>query len=131
MTGDLPATRGGAWSRLRQLFTHNQQQIEAIELFEGTREAGAQPLAVCRVGDQVVVTGTVRTLTLVPRTDLPAVEAEIYDGTDKLRAIWMGRRRIRGIDPGRMITLTGRLTKVDGRLTMFNPRYELRPGVHG
>jgi len=131
MSGEQRSTRGSRLSRLGQLFTHNQQQIEAIELLESTREAGAQPLSVCCVGDQVVVTGTVRSLTMVPRTQLPAVEAEIYDGTDKLRAIWMGRRRIRGIDAGRMITLTGRLTKVDGRLTMFNPRYELRPGVHG
>jgi hypothetical protein len=40
--------------------------------------------------------------------------------------IWLGRRRIRGIEPGRSLVARGRLTRQDGRPTIYNPSYELR-----
>ena len=119
---------GGVFSRLRRRLTTTQSETEANELLAETLEAGATPLRDCQVGERAVVSGTVRSVTLRPRGRVPALEAEIYDGTGRLSAVWMGRRRIRGIDPGRMIALTGRVNDVQGRPTMFNPRYELRPG---
>jgi hypothetical protein len=44
---------------------------------------------------------------------------------DRLRVIWLGRRRIPGIDAGTEVRLEGMVTIRDGLPTMFNPRYEI------
>ena len=45
--------------------------------------------------------------------------------TDRLRVVWLGRRRIPGIDAGTELRLQGMVTVRDGLPTMFNPRYEI------
>jgi hypothetical protein len=40
--------------------------------------------------------------------------------------VWLGRRRIAGIEPGRLVRAEGLVSVQDGRKVMFNPRYELR-----
>jgi hypothetical protein len=40
--------------------------------------------------------------------------------------VWLGRRQILGITPGRSIVVTGRITCNETDPTIFNPRYELR-----
>ena len=56
------------------------------------------------------------------------VKATIYvRGTGVLTVLWLGRRRIAGIAPGRVIQVTGRIGVHDGTRIMFNPRYELMP----
>ena len=44
---------------------------------------------------------------------------------DRLRVVWLGRRRIPGIDAGTEVRLQGMVTVRDGLPTMFNPRYEI------
>ena len=73
------------------------------------------------------MTGTLRTVTLRPRGGAPALEAELYDGSDVIDLIWLGRRKIAGIEPGRLVLAEGLVSMQDGRKVMFNPRYELRP----
>jgi hypothetical protein len=58
---------------------------------------------------------------------VPALEAELFDGSGALDLVWLGRRTIDGVEPGRRIRVEGMVCDVDGRRTMFNPRYELRP----
>ena len=67
-------------------------------------------------------------VTLAERTygGVPALEAELYDGTDTLTVLWLGRRRIAGIFPGRSIRVTGRIGVHDGSRIIYNPRYDLR-----
>lgn len=43
----------------------------------------------------------------------------------RLRVIWLGRRRIPGIQAGTAVNLEGMVTVRDGLPTMFNPRYEI------
>lgn len=71
--------------------------------------------------------GTLRTVTLRPRGGVPALEAELYDGTGVITVIWLGRRRIAGIAPGRSMQIAGRIGRHEGVRIMFNPRYELMP----
>ncbi|MDQ0756730.1 hypothetical protein [Arthrobacter sp. B3I4] len=44
---------------------------------------------------------------------------------DRLRVIWLGRRRIPGVNAGLELRLEGMVTVRDGLPTMFNPRYEI------
>jgi hypothetical protein len=55
------------------------------------------------------------------------MEAELWDGTASVQLVWLGRRDIPGIQPGRKIVVHGRLTSVKGERTIFNPSYELQP----
>lgn len=49
----------------------------------------------------------------------PAVAA------DRLRVVWLGRRRIPGVKAGLELRLEGMVTVREGLPTMFNPRYEI------
>ena len=74
---------------------------------------------------RVRLTGEVTTIRVVPRAGSPSLECTIDDGTGRATAVFSGRRRIGGIDPGRPIGLTGVLREERGRLVMLNPEYEL------
>ncbi len=75
----------------------------------------------------MTVTGTLRTVTLRPRAGVPALEAELFDGSAALDVVWLGRRSIVGIEPGRKLIASGRISMSRGRRVLFNPKYELRP----
>ena len=71
--------------------------------------------------------GTLRTVTLRPRGGVPALEAELYDGSGVITLVWLGRRRIAGIAPGRSMQVQGRIGAHAGTRILYNPRYELMP----
>ena len=51
--------------------------------------------------------------------------AELDDGSGVIQLVWLGRQRITGIEPGRVLTAEGVPTVHRGRKTIFNPRYQL------
>lgn len=104
----------------------SQDEIEAAELQRDVRVSGCCPIAAAHDREEVTLAGTLRTVTLRPRGGIPALEAEVYDGSGTVTVIWLGRRRIAGIEPGRAIQVSGRVSMHDGAAVMFNPRYELR-----
>ena len=86
-----------------------------------------QDIGDCEAGQLVSLVGTVRSVTIKPKDALPAYEVELYDGSGATTVIWLGRRSIPGIFAGRRMRVNGRMTFVDGRKTMYNPRYILKP----
>ena len=54
-----------------------------------------------------------------------SLEAELFDGTEGVTLIWLGRRRIPGIEPGRTMRVRGRLALREGRKVLYNPYYEI------
>ncbi|NOW00155.1 OB-fold nucleic acid binding domain-containing protein [Isoptericola chiayiensis] len=88
--------------------------------------SGCTPLVDVRHRDRVAATGVLRSVVLHPRQEVPTVEAELFDGSGSIDLVWMGRRQIAGIQPGRRLRVEGMVADRDGRRTMFNPRYELR-----
>ncbi|MET9070357.1 OB-fold nucleic acid binding domain-containing protein [Streptosporangium sandarakinum] len=126
MGSQEPHKQGGFRSFFRRLTT-SQEELEADELQQDLDRHGATPIVSCAARRRFCVTGTLRTVTLRPRGGAPALEAELYDGSDVVELIWLGRRKIAGIEPGRMVLAEGLVSVQDGRKVMFNPRYELRP----
>jgi hypothetical protein len=59
---------------------------------------------------------------------VPTLEAELFDGSGSVTLVWLGRRRIPGIEPGRTLTARGRFADVEGKRVIYNPRYELGAG---
>jgi hypothetical protein len=110
---------------LRRLAS-SKAELEAEELQKSTGEEGATPICDCAGRERACVAGTLRTVTLRPRGGAPALEAELYDGTDVVNLVWLGRHRIAGIEPGRRLRAEGLVSVQDGRKVMFNPRYDLR-----
>jgi len=113
-------------SRLRRSLSRwaNSSDMHAREL---RRDAGDASIHGAPDRQPVTVQGVVRTVTLRPRGGVPALEAELDDGSDVLTVIWLGRRQIAGIAPGRSMRVTGRIGGSEGGRTLYNPRYELMP----
>lgn len=88
---------------------------------------GCSPVATLADRQRAKATGVVRSVVLRPRDRVPTVEVELYDGSGSLDLVWLGRRRIAGIVPGRRIVVEGLACEIAGRRRMYNPRYELLP----
>ncbi|WP_229748408.1 hypothetical protein [Arthrobacter liuii] len=43
----------------------------------------------------------------------------------RLRVVWLGRRRVQGIEAGAQIRVEGMLARGKDMATIFNPRYEI------
>jgi RecJ-like exonuclease len=116
--------------RLREFvrrLTASEDELDAEELRAETLRAGCQSCSQVRRGDLVTVTGRLRTVVYTPRANLPTLEADLYDGTDTVTLVWLGRRQIAGIEPGRTLTVRGRVAIRDHRKVIYNPYYELHP----
>jgi RecJ-like exonuclease len=111
---------------LRRL-TASVDELDAEELRAETLRSGCQSCSDVRRGDLVTVTGRLRTVVYTPRANVPTLEADLYDGTDTVTLVWLGRRQIAGIEPGRTLTVRGRVAIRDKRKVIYNPYYELDP----
>ncbi|WP_258062210.1 hypothetical protein [Arthrobacter sp. B0490] len=73
--------------------------------------------------------GVIARLTIAPATAPPsfAVLARIdWNGTSEdVRLVWMGQRRVPGIEAGVALRFEGMLSRVQGTPTVYNPRYEI------
>lgn len=73
------------------------------------------------------VCGVIRSVTLPPRATVPVFVAEVFDGSTSVDLVWIGRRRIPGIEPGVFLSAKGRVAMRDGVPTIFNPPYAIAP----
>ena len=117
--------------RALRRMTATADSFHAEDLQAELAESGAIPVADCADRATVCVAGTLRTVTLRPRGSSRALVADLWDGSASVRLIWLGRRQIAGIRPGRNIVAHGRMTVIKGERTIYNPRYELRATDQG
>jgi hypothetical protein len=113
---------------LRRFFerlTASEAELDAQELQRDAAKCGAVPAGQCHRGQVVSVSGRLKTVAYTPRTNLPTLEADLYDGSDVVTLVFLGRRSIAGIEPGRQLTARGRIAIRDGRKVIYNPFYEL------
>ena len=124
-TGTGPTT----WlTRTLNRLTADDHAIDAQELRAGAVSAGCEPVSACRKGELVTVTGRLKSVVYTPRETVPTLEAELFDGSGSVTLVWLGRRRIPGIEPGRTVTAKGRFAAFEGKRVIYNPWYELRVG---
>ncbi len=116
-------------SRLRRSISKwaNSTDQHARDLRKTYGESGLDTIAAAPDREKVRLRGTLRTVTLRPRGGVPALEADLYDGTGVITIVWLGRRRISGVSPGRAMEIQGRIGAYEGQRIMYNPRYELIP----
>jgi ferric-dicitrate binding protein FerR (iron transport regulator) len=121
-------SHGRHQSKLRRTLSRwaSSSDQHARELRQTVRESGLSSIADAPDRTMVKLSGTLRTVTLRPRGGVPALEAELFDGSGAITLVWLGRRQITGIGPGRQLEVEGRIGVQEGVRVMYNPRYELR-----
>jgi hypothetical protein len=122
MTGK---NRSSSLRRLLHRLTASDADLDAEQLQREAAASGCTPVSTIKRGEFVVVTGRLRSVVYTPRTNLPTLEAELFDGSDLVILVWLGRRHIAGIEPGRTVTAKGRVAIRDDRKVIYNPYYEL------
>jgi RecJ-like exonuclease len=113
---------------LRRL-TASEHHLDAAELRSSVEELQCTPLGDIHRGDVVTVTGRIRGAVYTPAETVPTFEAELFDGTAVIDLVWLGQRRIAGVEPGRRIRVRGRVGLHNGRHAIYNPWYELLQGA--
>jgi hypothetical protein len=113
--------------RLRRTLSRWATEQEERELRTTHAEQSEVAIADAPDREMVRLRGSLRTVTLRPRGGVPALEAELTDGSGVLVLVWLGRRRITGIDPGVSVQVSGRIGVHNDTRIMYNPRYELIP----
>jgi hypothetical protein len=118
---------GGYLRRLTRRLTEDPQQRDVEELSEEAVSTGAQRAIDCRRGQEVTMVGTLRSVEANARGCAGGVRAELFDGTDTITLVWLGQRRIPGIESGRTLKVRGRVGRLDnGAKVIYNPHYEIQ-----
>lgn len=120
--------RSGLRGKLARLMA-SQAEVHAEHEQQESAKLGGTPVGQLPLRQRVTVCGTLRSVTLRPRAGVPALVAELFDGTGTVSVIWLGRRQIAGIEPGRRLRIQGLVTEAEGARVVFNPRYELVPAA--
>jgi hypothetical protein len=74
---------------------------------------------------QARVAGEVRSVRIVPRAGADALEVTVSDGRAQLTGVFLGRRKIGGITPGRKLILEGMVLPEGKQRLIYNPIYTL------
>ena len=114
-----------AFKKMVERFTqpveeHDRQQLVA---FCDARALSAMDGIEAR--RSVRVGGEVRSVRIVPRAGAPALEVTVSDGRGAVVGVFLGRRKIAGLSPGRRVAIEGVVARDGKRFLVFNPAYEL------
>jgi hypothetical protein len=121
------ATAEGYLKRLSRRLTADPEQRDAEELSDEIDSTGAQRAVDCCRGQEVTMVGTLRSVEANAKGCAGGVRAEFFDGTDTVMLVWLGQRRIPGIESGRTLRVRGRVGTLDnGSKAIYNPHYEIQ-----
>jgi RecG-like helicase len=114
-----------ALKKMVERFTKPVEELdrEQLQQFCDARQLTAMDNVAPR--QRVRVGGEIRSVRIVPRAGAPALEVTVSDGRGSVTSVFLGRRKIAGISPGRRIAIEGVTAKDGNRLLVYNPFYEL------
>ena len=116
----------GYFRRLTRKLTEDIEQLDAEEMAESSEASGARRACDCARGEEVTMLGRLRSVEACSKAANATIEAEFFDGTDTVTLVWIGRRKIAGIEPGKTVLVRGRVGEREGHKIVYNPYYELR-----
>ncbi len=100
-----------------------ERDREALEQFCDT--LGATPMDEIEPRRPVRVAGELRSGRIVPRAGAPALEVSVTDGRGSVVAVFLGRRKLAGMKPGRRLFVNGVAGRDGRRFLIYNPEYQL------
>ncbi len=112
--------------RLKRLTTP-VDELDRAQLVTFCDSCNLTPMTDIVSRSQVRVGGEVRSVRMVPGAGAPALEVTISDGRGSATAVFLGRRKIAGVAPGRRITVEGIAGRTGNRFLLLNPLYTLFP----
>jgi hypothetical protein len=121
------ATAEGYLRRLTRRLTEDPEQLDVEELSDEAAHTGARKAIDCQRGQEVTMVGTLRSVEANSKGCAGGVRAELFDGTDSVMLVWLGQRRIPGIESGRTLRVHGRVGRLEnGTKAIYNPHYEIQ-----
>jgi RecG-like helicase len=84
-----------------------------------------KPIGDVRWRDVCTVRGHIQSLRIRQWADVASLEAILVDGTGELTLVFLGRRRVAGLEVDRRVFASGRVGEHRGNLAMLNPWFEL------
>ena len=121
------ATAEGYLRRLTRRLTEAPEQLDVEEFTDDAANAGASKAIDCQRGQEVTMVGLLRSVECNGKGCAGGVKAELFDGTDTVMLVWLGQRRLPGIESGRTLKVHGRVGKLDnGSKAIYNPHYEIQ-----
>ena len=121
------AAAEGFVRRLTRRLVESTEVRDAEELSGMAAGTGAHRAIDCQRGQEVTMIGTLRSVQTNAKGCSGGVRAELFDGTDTVTLVWLGQRRIPGIDSGRTLRVHGRLGMLEnGSKAIYNPHYEIQ-----
>jgi len=117
----------GYLRRLTRRLTEDPEQRDSEDSSDEVAGTGAQRAIDCERGQEVTMVGTLQSVETNGRDCSGGVRAELFDGSDTVTLVWLGQRRIPGIESGRTLRVRGRLcTLENGAKALYNPHYEIQ-----
>jgi hypothetical protein len=113
-----------ALRKLVERITKPVDEVDRENLATWCEKEGGAPMNEVQARRPTFVAGEIRSVRIVPRAGADALEATVSDGRSTVTAVFLGRRKIPGLSPGRRIKLEGVIGASDERY-MYNPVYTL------
>jgi hypothetical protein len=118
---------GVALRNLVDRWTKPIEELDRRDLEAYCTALHVTPIDAVELRRPVRIAGEVRSMRIVPRAGADALELYVNDGRGSLTAVFLGRRRILGVSPGRRLLLEGVVSGEGRRHIMYNPVYRLLP----
>ncbi|HXH57757.1 OB-fold nucleic acid binding domain-containing protein [Iamia sp.] len=112
---------------LRRRLKRTNEDLHAESLQARFTDASCSRIDEAADRGPVRIRGEVAGLQVVPRAGAPCLEVTVDDGTARAVAVFTGRTRVGGLDPGRPVAVEGMARRHGGRLVLLNPSYTLLP----
>jgi hypothetical protein len=112
----------------RRMFESLRAPIEDLDrtaLREWTVAIGSTPISDVVPRHTTCVAGEASSVRIVPRAGSPSLEVTVTDGTGFATGVFLGRRRIAGLTPGRRLRFEGVASRKGRIIEIFNPRYDI------
>jgi len=124
-----------AMRKFVEKFTKPVDEQDREQLVTWCAERGGTPIDGLQLRQPVRIAGEIRSVRIVPRAGAASLEATVQDGRGSVTAVFLGRRKIAGLSPGRRVMLEGVVTKhkssnntsssTGNDCLMYNPVYQL------
>jgi hypothetical protein len=114
-------------NRAKSKLTASVSDLDKARLQDRYRGLDFTHIDECPRRVPVRIGGEVQGIRIVPRAGSPSLEVTITDGTARAVAVFLGRRGLPGVAPGRSVLLEGVGRDEDGRTVLLNPAYTILP----
>jgi hypothetical protein len=106
-------------------YTKPVEELDRRDLQAFCSRLGTTPIADAQPRHAAKLAGEVRSVRIVPRAGADALEVTVNDGGASVTGVFLGRRKITGITPGRKLVLEGVVVQREREKQIFNPIYTL------